>query len=191
MSKQNKEKWVPQSDVVRVVGDAGIAGQVAEGFTIPLLILDTSERPDIDEIIRVHAYLSPGDVMSSWAGIRNNSDLVALILNFVRPVVAQIAVCFSIEKQAILVDAALNARAMYIQAGRAGDRYIHDPDKPKILIELPEGDFHSQWESIFLRRMTDHFSKELKLSRKKAYPVAQSLLDQMRLISHFQINGGR
>jgi len=187
MTGRREEMWIPRSEVVSVVGDAAIAGPEAGGLMVPLLILDTSERPDIDEIIRVHSYIAPGDVTSSWGSIRNNPDLIALVLDFIRPVTTRLAICFSIEKQAILVDAALRAKAMYIQAGRPGDRYIHDPDRPKVIIELPEGEFHEEWESIFLNRMTSYFSKALKLSKKKAYPVACTMLEELRKITWFRM----
>ena len=187
MTGHRKEMRIAKSDMVLVVGDAAIAGETAEGRMVPLLILDTSERPDIDEIIRVHSYLSPGDVTSNWGSIDRNPDLVGLVLDFVRPMATRVAICFSIEKQAILVDAALRAKAMYIQSGRPGDRYIHDPDRPKLIIELPEGEFHSEWEAIFLNRMTNYFSRKLKLSKKRAYPVARDMLDELRKVTWFRM----
>ena len=34
---------------------------------IPLVILDTTDRLDLEEFIRVHQYHGPGDVDSQWA----------------------------------------------------------------------------------------------------------------------------
>lgn len=48
---------------VTIVADAGIAVDgIGGGRLIPLLILDTTDRPDLEELIRVHQHLTPGDV---------------------------------------------------------------------------------------------------------------------------------
>ncbi len=187
MTERRKETLVSASDIVPVAGDAGIAGPNAEGLMIPLVILDTSARPDIDEIIRVHSHISPGDVTSSWASIIGHPDDVALILDFIRPIEARVAIRFSIEKQAILIDTALRAKAIYLQAGRPGDRLIHDIDRQKIVVELPEGEFNEKWESIFLHQMTAYVSRKNKLSKKKAYPVACLLLEELRKMTSFRM----
>lgn len=54
MAKRPKKALPPIADLVPIVGDGSIAGPVAEGVNIPLVILDTSNRPDIEGIIRVH-----------------------------------------------------------------------------------------------------------------------------------------
>jgi hypothetical protein len=52
---------------VRIVADGAIAaGPIGDGRLIPLLILDTTERSDLEEFIRVHQFLSPGDVNFQW-----------------------------------------------------------------------------------------------------------------------------
>ncbi len=60
MTKPRKAQ-VAQSLIVPIVGDAAMAGPVADGRLIPVLIVDTSKRPEVAELIRVHAHLPPGD----------------------------------------------------------------------------------------------------------------------------------
>jgi hypothetical protein len=186
MTKRHMEK-IASSDIVPVAGDAGLAGPTPEGLMVPLLILDTTDRPDIDEVIRVHSHISPGDVELRWASIAGHPDDIALVLDFIRPVATRVAIRFSIEKQAILVDMALRARALFLQAGRPGDRLIHDIDRPKIIVELEGGEFGREWEAIFLRQMTNYFSRKGKLSKKKAYPLARLLLDRLREQTSFRM----
>jgi hypothetical protein len=57
MVKRRRTEILPIKDFVPIVADEAMAGTVAEGANIPLVILDTSKRPDIAEAIRVHAYL--------------------------------------------------------------------------------------------------------------------------------------
>ena len=66
---------------VRIVADAAIATRnLNEDRLIPLVILDTTERPDIEELIRIHAYITPGDVMIQWAKLKNSEGTIVLIL---------------------------------------------------------------------------------------------------------------
>lgn len=50
------------ADVVPIVADGAIASQVADGRMTPLVIIDTTDRPDVEELVRLHNHLSPGDV---------------------------------------------------------------------------------------------------------------------------------
>ena len=53
--------------LVQVVGDAAIAASpFVEGRLVPLVIVDTSGRPDLEELVRVHKHLPPGDVETQW-----------------------------------------------------------------------------------------------------------------------------
>src|SRR6201981_335379 len=101
MTKPTDKSSIAASDLIPIVGDAAIAGPVMEGMLVPLLILDASGRPEVDEIIRVHEPLSPGDVKYRWAEVKNKPDDVLLVLDFERPIEARVGLRFSIEKQAI------------------------------------------------------------------------------------------
>src|SRR6266536_2359847 len=103
MVKRRRTEILPIKDFVPIVADGAMAGPIAEG-------------------IRVHAYLPPGDVASSWGGIKGHPDDVFLVLDFERPIEARGVLRFSIANQGILVEAALTAKAMYLQAGKPGDR---------------------------------------------------------------------
>lgn len=187
MAKRRKKEPLRISDLVPIVADGAIAGPTVQGANVPLVILDTTNRPDVAEAIRVHAYLAPGDVAFRWAGINGRPDDVFLVLDFQRPIETRAALCFSIEKQGILVEAALTARAIYLQAGEPGDRLGHDIDRPKMLVELPDTGFRSKWDQLFLDRMTTVFSTELGVSRRKAEPKARRFIQQLRLVTTFRM----
>ena len=71
MKPRKIEVWLSPHEMqpVRIVSDAAVSMRGAfGGRLVPLVILDTSDRPDIDELIRVHhASLKPGDVKIQWA----------------------------------------------------------------------------------------------------------------------------
>ncbi len=163
-----------------------MAGAVADGVVIPVLILDTRDRPDIAELIRVHTVLAPGDVRFQWGMHAKDEDLVLLELQFDRPMEVQASLCFSIEDEGILVDAAVRAQAIYLQAGEPGDRLRDDVNAPKLLVELPSTGFETRWEKAFLGRMTAVLAKKMGLPKRKARPHAFKLIDEMRETALFR-----
>src|SRR5713101_7129808 len=72
---------------LRIVSDAAIAtAAVGDGRLIPLFIVDTSERPDVEELVRIHSELQrPGDHTHQWGQIEGHPRTVALFLRFERP----------------------------------------------------------------------------------------------------------
>lgn len=165
--------------LVPIASDGALAGPVADGRLIPVLILDTEKRPDVAELLRVHEYVSSGDAQSIWASDRNDDDFVMLLLNFLRPMEVSLVVKFSIEKEAILVEMMLQAGAVYLQAGSPGDRLSATMDNPRVLVQLPETDFAPVWQSLLLKRMTEVMAAKLATSQKRARPVAVMVIEEM------------
>lgn len=166
--------------VLPIISDAGIAGPVADGRLVPALIVDTGARPEVAEMIRVHEHLPPGDVASQWASVAESDDLVALVLKFERPVALEVTLLFSIERQALVIDSVLNAGALYLQAGQAGDRLSTRLDAPRILIEIPDMGFGPHWDILLRKRMTNVMATRLGVSRRKARPAAEKFIREMR-----------
>ena len=179
MTKPRKSR-VDGSLLVSVVSDAAMAGPVADGKLVPVLILDVQGRPDVSELIRQHQHLPSGEASHQWASSRDNSDRVMLLLNFERPSDVRMAIPFSIEHQGILVDSMIRSGAVYLQAGAEGDRLSATLDEPKILVELPDTGFGPAWEALLEKRMTKVMSTRMRVSRRKARPVARRLIKQMR-----------
>ncbi|WP_128763512.1 hypothetical protein [Micromonospora sp. MW-13] len=170
-----------------VVADGSIAGPVADGRMVPLVIIDTATRPDLDELVRLHDHLSPGDITYRWGQVDRDDDQVALSLQFTRPIELRATLLFSIEHEGIIVDAALNSRALYLQPGRPGDRLKHDPNRPKILIEAPDDDFRDRWEGVVIQRLTKVIRRRKRMPRAEARQLAAEWLDQSRILSRFRM----
>lgn len=179
----------PTSDLVPIVGDASVAGPVAEGVMVPLVIFDAAARPDIAEAVRVHEHLPAGDVTVNWAvEDRRDAGTVLLILDFVSPITTRGVLTFRVEDQGILVEAALTARLLYLQPGAPGDRLLHDPDRPKLLVELPETGFREIWDGLFLDVLTRRLRRE-GLPREGARQTAQGFVEQLRSLTRFRMPG--
>jgi len=190
MTKRKKKPTRGSADVSHfapIVGDGAMAGPDRDGRLVPVLVVDSSEHPEVDAVIAAHTHLSPGDVTSNWAVLEDGSGDVVLILKFIRPIEVEILLRFKIKTQAILVDGILASNAVYLQAGRPGDRLSHDIDKPRVIIEVPDGDFNEKWEAIFLHEMTTVFSNEARITRRKAQPMARQSIEMIREVSRFRM----
>lgn len=171
-----------------IVGDATVSSvSVGNGRLIPLVILDTRDRPEIETIIEAHRHgLAPGDVLVTWGELNGRRERVALICQFVRPVESLVVIEFAILPQGILIDQALTAKALYIQGGRPGDRLIHDLQKPKILIEVPETGFSKVWNKLFHKSNEANFRKQ-GFSRAESRNAARQVIIKLREFSAFRI----
>ncbi|NYF56566.1 hypothetical protein [Micromonospora purpureochromogenes] len=195
MKKNKRGKRLKPTRVERVsldltlpiVADGALAGPVAEGSLVPVLIVDTTRRPDIEELIRVHQFVSSGDVTSQWGLVEKHPDTVGIMFDFHRPIQARAVVTFSIEAEAILVESALAAKAIYLQSGNVGDIFSQNLDKPRILIEVPADDFRAKWDEVFLQRMTDVLRVRSGITRKEAEPHARELIRQLKSFTNFRL----
>jgi hypothetical protein len=178
--------------LARVVSDAAIASAgIGDGRVIPVLIVDTSDRPEIDELIRVHEYLAPGDVTFVWGQIRGRSkDRISLILHFTRPIQVIVIIEFNILKQGGLVDQILTAKALYLQPGRDGDRLKTTFDQHRLLIELPETEFSPIWDELFRSKLEADFRRK-GLSRKESKRASDTFLTEWRKFGSLRIGGHR
>jgi hypothetical protein len=96
-----------------------------------LVILDTADRPDLEEFIRVHQYAGPGDVTSQWAALEDSSGRVGLMLTFSGRMELTVVLAFNPGAQFGLVDQIIRAKGLYLQVGRPDDRLTIKPNAPK------------------------------------------------------------
>jgi hypothetical protein len=189
MKPRKTEVWVAahERQPVRIVSDAAVSIRgLFGGRLVPLLTLDTTGRPDIDELLHVHASLQPGDAKSQWAEIDGHAGFIALILKFIRPIETTVIIEFDIARQGLLVEQVLTSKGLYIQAGRDGDSYSKDPSRPKVFLEIPDMGFSQAWDDLFHKHLRKHF-QENGLSRSDAKRAAQSVIEELRKFGSFRM----
>ncbi len=183
-----------EADPVPIVRD-GIVATVAESYgrNIPVLILDTSSRPDIETMVRAHGELGPGDAVSGWSfKPRHGFSFSAptLILRFTKPSQCLVVVQFDLEKQGILVDQILWAEGVYLQPGRPGDRLASTIDNPRILVEVPANvAFAKRFRSGYRKALFRKF-RNRGLSRIDSKHAAMMLMKELQRLLHRNIQFG-
>jgi hypothetical protein len=180
-----------EKDALRIVADGAIAHPgVGEGRLIPLVILDTSSRPDLEEYIRVHQYVRAGDVKSQWGQLIGHNNTVALVLWFSRPAELVAILEFELQRNhGVLVEQVLGSKALYIQAGREGDRLKHDVSLPKVILEVPDTGFGKKfWDKIYFQYTTAKM-RERGMNRADAKRAAKESIKELRKLGTVRMGG--
>jgi hypothetical protein len=176
---------------LKIVGDAGIAApDVGNGRMIPLVILDTGSRPDIAEFIRVHKFSGPGDVTTQWGATDDVGKKVVLVLSFSRPSELVAIIEFDIVRYGVIVEQILSSRALYLQAGKPGDRLIHNFEVPKIIVEIPDTQFRPIWDKLY-HKATVAKLREAGLNRQQAKQVARTNIAEIRKATEIRVPATR
>ena len=172
---------------VPIVSDAAIAiGGVLNGRPVPVLILDTSDRTDIVELLRVQRHLPPGDVACSWGTRPRCTSTVLLLLAFSRPSELKILLEFGTVRQGTLVEFILDARALYLQSGTDGERLSLAMDQDRMLLEVPSTGFEPAWNS-FLRRELRRDFRGKGMTTKQANQAVKQTIEEWRRLREWRI----
>jgi hypothetical protein len=173
-----------EAQPVPIVADAAISTRgMHGGRLLPLLLLDTTQRPDVTALINVHHTSGEqGDVKTQWGEYRSGGreGCVALFLTFVRPVELFMILEFEVVRQGILVDQLLRGRGLYIaEANGDEDRFYKNPHRSKLVIEVPETGFEKVWDELFHKQLAQDF-RSRGLSRGDARRGARSAIEELR-----------
>lgn len=198
----NKSKWhreavsiqhPAEAESVPIVADAGIATVgVGDGRMIPLLILDKSKRPDIEDMVKAHHHMEgQGDVKAGWGRPNTFFDtgVVTLMLTFMKPSRCLIRLSFDIGKQGGLVDQIISSQGLYIQPGRPGERLSTSFDNPRVIAEVPSREFQPEWDRMFRTATRKRFQKEHGLSRAEAKLATERFIAEWRGLLSNRVSG--
>jgi len=164
---------------LRIIADGAMASRgVGDGRMAPLVIVDSTRWPEVNEIVRLHEHLPPGDATTQW-GSRGRSRKIALFLQFSRPMSINLLLEFDLPAQAGLVDQIITAKCLYLQPGSDGDRLAATLDRPRILIEMPLTVFEYRWEKILHSSIAADL-RQKGLSRRDAREAAKEFVQEWR-----------
>ena len=172
------------------VADGAIATvNTALGRLVPVLIVDTSDRPDIDDTIEAHTTQPPGDVIVQWGKPTgpgaDPAALIHLIIHFIRPIDSYVVIKFGRE-QSGLVDQIIRSQLVYLQSGHPGDRLSNTFDDKRILVEIRETGFEEIWEKMFFDSTVAELSSR-GLNRKQSIRGAREAISGIRELGDIRI----
>jgi len=177
-----------EKEPVPIVSDASVAMQgTADGRIIPVLIIDTSLRPDIEDMIQAHKHIGAGDTKSAWSvPSRFNINRISLVLMVIKPSRCVIIIEFNIVRQGGVVDQIIQAQGVYIQPGKEGDRLMTTMDHDRILIEVPSKHFRREWDKILYKALAKDFKRK-GLSRSGAKIASENFIKEWRNFGSMRI----
>lgn len=165
---------------VRIIADGIIASRgVGGGRMVPLVIVDSTQRPEVNEIVRLHEHLPPGDATTQWGTRVRTRGKIALFLHFSRPMSINLLLEFGLPTQAGLVDQIITAKCLYLQPGSDGDRLAATLDSPRILIEMPSTGFENDWEQILHSSIAADL-RQKGLPRRDSREAAKEFVQEWR-----------
>ena len=165
---------------LKIVSDAGVSNStLADGRLVPVLLVDCSSRPDIKDLIKAHAYISPGDVKTQWGKRSKASKTYILILSFEKPSKCKTLLEFDILKQGGIVDQIMRSEAFILQYAEEGERFATTLNREKIVVEVPSTTARPPWnEELFKALESDAKSKGM--SKKQAKEYASGVIKEWR-----------
>jgi hypothetical protein len=193
MKNQWKKAKKPASSeiersLVPIVSDAAISSiGVADGRMLPLVIIDTSFRSDIEDAIKAHVKLGPGDVDSVWVKPSSkDKDRIGLLLELKKLSSCTILLSFNISRNAGLVDLIVHSQGLYLQAGRMGNRLKSTMDKERILVEVPSKNFQDEWNKM-LHYVIERDFRKSGASRHEAKKMCEEFIVTMRKLGSLRM----
>ena len=152
---------IRRDDYLNLVGDGAIANaKTADGRLIPVIILDTREKKQLEYLVKMHEQIDTGDVSSIWSITRFNHEQGNLVLFFKTPMEFKVAISLQSLKHSPIIEGIRISKAVYIQPGKPGDRVSDDINAPKILVEIPAKTTFEKWDEIFEKMVIKKLKKE-------------------------------
>jgi len=150
-----------------------------DGKLIPLVVIDTNERPDIDSLFASYTPETVGDVAIQW-GRRDGAPkgTVTLNIRFTAPVKQLLMLDFEIVRQGLMVDGILRTRELYLQGVRSGDGDTQ-VRSPRVRVVVPNTKFDGIWEELLIGELVQR-SKALGATDHHARFLAQESIRRWR-----------
>jgi len=146
---------------------------------VPLVVIDTSERPDLDSLFASYTPEAVGNVAIQW-GRRDGAPkgTVTLNIKFIAPVEQLLMLDFEIVRQGLLVDGILRTRELYLQGIRSNDA-DQEARSPKIRVVVPDTKFDGIWQELLMDELVQR-SKALGATEHHARFLAQESIRRWR-----------
>jgi len=143
---------------------------LADGRLLPVLLLDCSSRADVEDLMKAHRYVTPGDAKVNWGKSSKKADKIKMILFFEKPSKCTAVLEFDILKQGGIVDQIMRCEAVILQCAKEGDKLISTLDSEKLIVEVPSRQAWAIWnEELFRALEKDGRRKGMSKKETKKY----------------------
>lgn len=187
-----RNKWRPKvtqaGDIIANVSNSATISVVgvANGRTIPLIILLPDKENKIDAIINAHSGISGGDCESQW-GCTCDHNTILLFLEFKNPVAARIIIPLDIIKYGAIIDQIIHVQCLYLMTGELGMKLSQNLEKGKILLEIPSRDFANEWNKLYKKKYCKYLKKTYNISRETAEDIFRKVQEEFSCIKKLRI----
>lgn len=187
-----KNKWKPRVDnkgdiCAKVVNTAALSiSGIANGRTIPVVILQSDPDQKIDTAINGHIGIPTGNCLSQW-GRTWNGEKILLHLELSSPVAISILIPFDIIGNGPTIDQIIHTQCLYLMTGAPGTKLSENLDKARILLEIPSREFASEWQKMYKKRYCKHLRKTYHISRKASESVFEKIQEEFSSVKNLRV----
>jgi hypothetical protein len=187
--KQFKFEKSYEAVPIPVIGHAAATLPEAMGRLTPILIIDTRNRPDIDEYVNIHRTSGAGDVESQWGRRVDNSSIYQLVLDVIRPVELKIYLELKFPDKISIIDQVLHTQRLCIQPGRPGDTLGQTFTMvPRVIMDIPDTGMGKVWNAKLMKYFTKTFRGD-GFNKRLAEQKAADFIQSRRELFDFRMSG--
>lgn len=189
MASEWKFHHTPDDTIItQVVSGAHITSSgFANGRTIPVIFVESDSENKIKELIHIHKGIQNGNCNSQW-GMPLKRDRPFLQLSFTSPQKLNLMIYFDVVKFGLLVDQILYSKCMYLAIGEPNCSLSENLDQEKILLEIPDTGFGSEWEVLYPKMFCKHMKKKYRTSKKDALSHFEKMRSQFEEVKKLRLN---
>jgi hypothetical protein len=153
-----------------------------DGRLVPVVAIDTSERPDINALFAAYTPDTVGDVAIQW-GLRDGAPrgTVTLFIEFRTPVSLLLILDFEVVRQGFLVDQILRTEEVYLEGSRNDS--ANAATRSRVRVVVTDTQFRPIWEDLFVTELASQYTA-LGTTDRQARLVAAEALRRLRLGPH-------
>lgn len=187
-----KSMWKPKSIktdtiIATVVNIAALSSVgVANGRTIPVVILQPDEDHKIDAVINAHSGISGGNCESQW-GCTYDRNTILLHLEFTEPLAVKIIIPLDIIQNGATIDQIIHTQCLFLMTGNPGMKLSQNLHKERILLEVPSREFAEEWGKLYKKKYCKHLRKTYHISDKAAREVFDKFQEEFSWIKKSRI----
>jgi len=178
-----------ESATLELLSDGLVTNRtLADGRAIPILLIDCSLRPDIEDLITSNEHITSDDVKIQWGKPSKSSDAVVLVLSFKRPSNCTAVIEFDTVKHGGTVDQIMRCEVVFFQSAEEGQRVASTLDKPKMVVEVPSKQALAAWNAhLFKALEADGIKKGM--SKKEAKEHSRGVIKEWREFGEQRFKG--